>query len=217
MEPIDSELGPKLLESETPQFLRPIVAAAFRELVEETGIWLVDGPIQTKSDARPSGASVYEAASAAGVTFLSEDLVHFANWITPTALPRRYDTHFFAAVASPGAAAEPDFSELDATEWVAPSRALELAGSGQWSISAPTMRTLLDLSMSRTAAAFVARARASGPVVAQRPRLRITAANIDAVAPGEPGFEDLPDLPSDPELAARLGEITPGVLGRRES
>jgi hypothetical protein len=46
-----------------------------------------------------------------------------------------------------------------------------------------------------------------GGVVAVRPRLRITAGVIEAVAPGEPGFEDLEDLPPDPSLLEGVAAV----------
>ena len=68
-------------------------AAALRELVEETGIWLtIDGADVT--DTRPDGAEVFDAAPA----LLDADaLQYFANWITPAPLPIRFDTKFFVA------------------------------------------------------------------------------------------------------------------------
>ena len=90
-----------------PDDARPFLAAAARELIEETGLGLAGGP---------------------------EILVHFAHWVTPPGLPRRFDTHFFLGVVAAGSTVGVACGEVEEFCWVEPhaavaaSRREELAG-----------------------------------------------------------------------------------------
>jgi 8-oxo-dGTP pyrophosphatase MutT (NUDIX family) len=207
-DPIDSGVLARRLLPGAPADLQPAMAAAVRELVEEVGIWLTEDPVVAPAGAvRPEGSDVYAAASVAGATFATARLVHFANWITPTMLPKRFDTHFFAAPVPRGAVAAPDEAEIDRVEWVTPSVAIQRAASDEWQVSPPTIRTLEDLGRHNGFDEFAAAVARAGPVVAKRPRLRVDAGVIEAVAPGDPGFDDLEDLPPDPKMLENLAVV----------
>jgi 8-oxo-dGTP pyrophosphatase MutT (NUDIX family) len=208
VDPIDSGgLAQRLLPG-APPGLQPAMAAAVRELVEEVGIWLTEEPVPVPGGAdRPEGSDVFAAASLAGILFATASMVHFANWITPTMLPKRFDTHFFAAPAPAGAVGEPDGAEVDEAEWVAPDRAIERASRGEWQVSPPTTRTLEFLSRFSGFADLEAAVEQGGAVEALRPRLRVSGGVIEAVAPGDPGFDDLEDLPPDPAVLDAIGRV----------
>lgn len=219
VEPGDEEpLARRLLSHAVPTELEVPAAIAVRELVEETGIWLASRPSgEPAALPRAGGAAVYRAARDAGLILGTPQLVHFANWVTPTALERRFDTHFFAAPAPEGVEAEPDGEELDTAEWLAPEDALEPTRRSRRALSPPTVRTLERLARSAGVAAFIDDVRRAGPIERIRPRLRIEGSLIEAVAPGEPGFDNLDDLPTDPALQKRLTEIKPVEARQDES
>ncbi len=70
---------------------------AIRETFEETGLLL--GEAATPSIAAPAGTS-WARFVAAGVIPDLEKLYYIARAVTPPGLPRRFDTHFFAADAA---------------------------------------------------------------------------------------------------------------------
>src|SRR5207245_8537284 len=57
-------------------------------------------------------------------------LVYFARWITPEAMPKRYDTAFFAAAMPEGQEARPAAGEVQSLEWLTPAEALARAEAG---------------------------------------------------------------------------------------
>ena len=73
-------------------------------------------------------------------------LTLFSHWITPPSEPRRYNTHFFFAVAPPNQAALADAYETHDGIWIAPSRALELHREGTLHLVYPTIKHLERLS-----------------------------------------------------------------------
>jgi 8-oxo-dGTP pyrophosphatase MutT (NUDIX family) len=208
VEPIDASPVVSRLLPDAPVDQLPVMGAAVRELVEEVGIWLTDRPVAaTTGGERPEGNAVYLAAAMAGVRFAAGRLVYLANWVTPTMLPRRYDTHFFAAPAPTHAVAVPDGNEIDDAAWIPPAEAIRRAERDDWQLSPPTLRTLDQLRDHETFADLSDAVAAAGPVIPARPRLRFSAGRMDAIAPGEPGFDDLEDLPPDPEMLNALGRI----------
>jgi hypothetical protein len=77
-----------------------------------------------------------------------ERLIYWAHWITPSALPRRFDTRFFAIAAPQTQTATADLSEASALDWMTPARALTAASSGAMPISHPTLYNLEELDAS---------------------------------------------------------------------
>ncbi len=69
----------------------------------------------------------------------------WSRWITPEFEPRRYDTHFFVALAPTGQHARDVGGESDDAEWVAPQTALAKAERGEWFLMPPTETTLREL------------------------------------------------------------------------
>jgi 8-oxo-dGTP pyrophosphatase MutT (NUDIX family) len=96
--------------------LRAIAAAACRELNEEAGLSL--GPAE---------------------------LVHFAHWITPAALPRRFDTHFFIAGAPRDQEPRLAIAEASELRWVSRSGWEVDSQSGRFPLTAPTLLVLKEL------------------------------------------------------------------------
>lgn len=134
------------------------VAAAVREVFEETGVLLAgaaaDGPLADVSgaawrevrrglvDRELSLAGVLEEA---GLVLRSDLMAVKAHWLTPEFEPRRYDTWFFAAVMPPHQVADGETSEADHSEWVQPAATLAAWGRGEAVMLPPTIVCLEEV------------------------------------------------------------------------
>jgi 8-oxo-dGTP pyrophosphatase MutT (NUDIX family) len=141
---------------------RALLVAAVRELFEEAGVLLA-------CDAAKHGAGVtaadLEAAAGDRVALRSGELAFseylrrrdwfadtraltlFSHWITPLREPRRYNTHFFFALAPPNQAAQADAYETHDGVWIPPSLALERYRDGEMHLVYPTIKHLERLAL----------------------------------------------------------------------
>lgn len=69
-------------------------------------------------------------------------LVHFGHWITPTMMPKRFDTHFYLAATPPDQVAEQDGRETTEAVWLGPQEALDMEAAGTATIIFPTRMNL---------------------------------------------------------------------------
>jgi 8-oxo-dGTP pyrophosphatase MutT (NUDIX family) len=183
--------------------LGPWLAAGFREVVEETGVWLTDDPFV----ALPNEAGVFATARAKGLRFTAARTAYFANWITPTMSPVRFDARFFIAAIDAKVVPIPDGREIDAAEFVAPIEALQRAGTGEWLVPFPTQRALHQLAAIPSVAA-VLREWQRKTVLPIQPRMRVADdGSLEVVAPGDPGFDDLEDVRPDPDALAKGARV----------
>jgi 8-oxo-dGTP pyrophosphatase MutT (NUDIX family) len=112
-----------------------------------------------------------------------DELVPYARWITPRALPIRFDTWFFLAYAPADAAPAIDGSEIVDWRWASPAGALSDEGI---SLAFPTRRQLEQLATFESAEALLTHARNS-TVVPIEPRI-VSGEQARIVLPGEPDF-----------------------------
>jgi 8-oxo-dGTP pyrophosphatase MutT (NUDIX family) len=133
--------------------------AALRELFEETGVLLAigatgrlvtfDDPLRTARLAEDRLAlqagrrTLWEIARREGLVPAPEQLRYWAHWITPEALPRRFNTRFFLAVLPPGQEALHCQVETTDGVWIAPSAALAQHAAGDFPLVFAT-RTHLE-------------------------------------------------------------------------
>jgi len=187
---------------------RPWVAAALRELVEEAQVWVTAEPvILDEPDTWLRDEAVFEAAIERGLHFDTDRVAYFANWITPTMVPLRFDTRFFAVEVGSDTRAFAEPGELDAVAWVTPHDALAKGRSGEWVVPFPTMKTLEFLGSFDTIGDLIAHARNLLEVPAIQPRMRVAADGaLEVVLPGEPGFDELEDVAPDPAALARAAQ-----------
>lgn len=170
----------KRLAPEDP--LAAFRVAAVREAFEECGVLLARGadgaPIPPAHAAavvagrrahlcagRLSFAELLEAEA------LRPDLdamTHFAHWITPVDLGKRFDTHFFLAIDPGNQVLAHDGAEAVDSTWIDPATALADAAAGQRTVVFPTRLNLARLGQAETVAAALAAARAA-PVVTVMP------------------------------------------------
>ena len=182
--------------------LGPWVAAAFREVVEETGLWLVDPPLVEPLDTEP----VFEVVKRTGRRFGMANVAYFANWITPTMVPVRFDARFFIVAIDELVTPVPDLAEIDAAEFVAPAEALRRAEAGEWLVPFPTQRTLDQLLEFGSVRAALDEWQ-NREVVPVQPRMRVADdGSLEVVMPNDPGFDDLDDAEPDPDVLAKAAK-----------
>jgi 8-oxo-dGTP pyrophosphatase MutT (NUDIX family) len=158
--------------------------AAVRELFEEAGVLLA-----CDADGRAIGAASadWEHVAAERIAVRNgalsfADFLHrhgwcadaraltlFSHWITPRSEPRRYNTHFFFAVAPPDQVAIADAFETHDGLWIAPSAALARLRSETMHLVYPTIKHLARLEAFDSVSAALEFAR-SKPVLTIVPR-----------------------------------------------
>lgn len=158
--------------------MKAIQVASIREAFEECGVLL----------ARPTGSSALVSGERLATLepyrdrlhkgeitirdFLEREdlhlacdqLVHFAHWITPPMVPKRFDTHFFLASAPADHLAIHDGHESVDSVWITPDQALAEAASGKRTVIFPTLRNIEKLARWHTVSAALAAAAATTPV-----------------------------------------------------
>ena len=124
------------------------------------------GPMRGAIDRRE--ASFLELIKQHDLVLALDALVHFGHWITPTMMPKRFDTHFYLAATPAGQVAEQDGRETTEAVWVGPQQALDQEAAGKATIIFPTRMNLGKLAETATTDAALARF-ASEPVVTVLP------------------------------------------------
>jgi len=109
-------------------------AAAAREVFEEAGVVLggltAHPSLEELADLRAAverGRAFHEVASELGAMPSLDDFVYYAHWITPEALPQRFDTRFFLARMPGEQEASPSPYEMAEGIWTTAETALERA------------------------------------------------------------------------------------------
>lgn len=197
----ESDAGPEALAAvrSSDDDLFPWLAAAMRELVEETGIWLTVNGAQV-TDKRPNGPEVFSSTSA---PFDGDALRYFANWITPAPLPIRFDTRFFVVDVPRRIEALVDGKELIDAAWIDPADATGRAKSGDWVVAFPTRNTLQALSGHESVANLIAALTKDAEVTAVQPRLVVGDDWVRILLPSDEGFDEAAEAEHDPELLTR--------------
>jgi 8-oxo-dGTP pyrophosphatase MutT (NUDIX family) len=133
--------------------------AAIRETFEECGVLLASGqqadPITLDADRLAlieHRATFDEVLARHGAVAQPQLLRPWSRWITPDFEPRRYDTHFYVAVAPAHEDARFVGGEADAAQWVAPERAVAAHERDEWMLMPPTEWTLRELATFTSAA-----------------------------------------------------------------
>lgn len=181
-------------------------AAALRELVEETGFWLLESGATVTTD-RPSGPEVFTDATEQGERFAVDSLWYFANWVTPAPLPIRFDTRFFAAVVPRDLEPVIDRNELVDARWLRPADVLEHADADRWLVAFPTRRIVEFLGSLDSVDRLRAHVESQGSIEPIQPRLSIAHERIEILMPDEPGFDEAAVEEQDPQLMAKMMRI----------
>jgi 8-oxo-dGTP pyrophosphatase MutT (NUDIX family) len=145
--------------------------AALREAFEESALLLAKRPDGEPWSANSEAVQARHAVAKGELAFLDlirqldvrldlQSLAAFARWIAPPIAPKRFDTHFFIAIAPRDQVAVCDGGETVDAEWIAPKTALAMAEAGERTIIFPTRMNLQLLAESADAASAVAAAEA---------------------------------------------------------
>jgi len=159
--------------------MRALAAAAIREAFEEAGILLArDGRSgEFVDEARLARLEAYRQPLEKGeiglrdlvekenLRLACDHLVHFAHWITPKMMPKRFDTHFFIALAPHGHAGRHDGRESVDSVWIAPDEAI--ADRKRWNIIFPTKLNLMKLAQSKSVDEALKAARDTPPLTVE--------------------------------------------------
>ena len=145
----------------------PCIAAAARELFEETGVLAVPGAArvtpQDRKVAREAllapGGKFGEFLARHGLAVDAESFAPAGRWVTPPAMPIRFDARFYLVEMPPGEAAEVWPGELSEGEWIEPAQALRRWEEGLALLHPPAWHTLKAL-------AHVSRPRDALPLLA---------------------------------------------------
>lgn len=158
------------------QNLRALAIAALREAFEEAGILIArdaNGVLlgQERCDAlEPQRERVEKGAICLAALLRQErlrlacdQLLHFAHWITPSAMPKRFDTHFFVARVPQGQGGQHCGRESVDSLWLAPAAAAE----SREHMLFPTRMNLLKLANAQSVEEALATARRVPPVTVE--------------------------------------------------
>jgi 8-oxo-dGTP pyrophosphatase MutT (NUDIX family) len=183
---------------------RAFLVGAVREVFEETGVLLgVDGDElpgtgwlqENRARVHAAEQTFAQVLSAARLRLRLRGLVPFARWVTPEALPRRYDTLFLAAAMPPRQEAVAAPGEIAALEWVTPAGALARADSHDAYTLPPTRAALAALAMHAGVDAALSGLGAGANLDPILPRV-VSRGNgpgesgIRVLMPGEPGYRE---------------------------
>ena len=160
----DEALLPHLKGAHQDRDMRAIQVSAIREAYEECGILLAyEGDsnrlisaerLATLDHCRPElndgSLPLLEFIQREALTLACDLLVHFAHWITPPMMPKRFDTHFYLAVAPDDQLAIHDGYESVDSVWISPEDALADAEAGKRTVIFPTLRNIEKLGISKS-------------------------------------------------------------------
>jgi hypothetical protein len=114
-------------------------------------------------------------------------LTVFARWVTPTMMPKRFDTWFYAVTAPADQLAACDGRETVDAEWIAPGEVLRLAAAGERKVIFPTRMNLQLLAEASSAEDAVARADAR-TLVTVTPQMEQRGSGRVLVLPPDAGY-----------------------------
>lgn len=116
-----------------------------------------------------------------------DQLLPFAHWITPSFMPKRFDTYFYLAPAPAEQVALHDGREMVDSVWIRPADALADAAAGTRTLVPATLLNVEKLGRSTDLAAALARAR-SERIVTVEPQLVERADGAWLQIPAEAGY-----------------------------
>lgn len=135
-----------------PEGQLSFMVAAIREAFEESGVLLARqngstdligpealAPLDHYRDPLAKGdQSLLEFLQKENLRLALDKLQHYAHWITPENMPKRFNTYFYIADAPEGQVAMHDGSESVDSVWITAQQLLNEADDGKWTIIFPT-------------------------------------------------------------------------------
>lgn len=157
----DPALRPLTVGGAADNSMHAIEVSGIREAFEECGVLLarnsadpaaplISGealaPLEAYREQLNNGdISLTNFLQTHSLSLAADKLVHFAHWITPEMMPKRFDTHFYLATAPADQLAIHDGYESVDSVWIQPAQAVAEAESGKRTIIFPTLRNLEKL------------------------------------------------------------------------
>lgn len=195
-----------------------------RECFEEAGLLfayrgdgspltLEDMPAQDVAALRHAvhqgGSGLQQACERLDLRLAVDCLVYHSHWLTPAALPKRFNARFFVVKAFAGQQALHDSLETMEHRWVRPVDALQ-PDSGIKLVHA-TGRTLASIRNFASADDCLAQARAKTDIPCIFPRMAMVAGQPRPVMPDHPAYDDIGRR--DPEGTGQV-ELSPEDFAR---
>ena len=164
----DNELLPYLTDAHDVANMRAIQVSAIREAFEECGVLLAYDKVASAAQGQnvmisgerlntldPCRAQLNDGSlpllaflEREQLSLACDQLVHFAHWITPPMVPRRFDTHFYLATAPADHLAIHDGYESVDSVWISAKQAIQDAKDGKRTVIFPTLRNIEKLGIS---------------------------------------------------------------------
>lgn len=209
-----------------------LAIAACRETFEETGVLLASDAagnpgdsefaarLQDQRRAIASQPELFAELLRAENLFLRvERLVYWAHWITPSIVPRRFDTRFFIAPVPSDQRAVIDSTETVDHAWMSPAAVVVAAQAGSMTVSHPTLYNLMELDSSLQRCGSLQgllTAEAKRKVVAILPKM-VHQEQTAMVLPWDPFYRNFvgESAPEHLEYPAELRALPPRMLAKR--
>jgi len=209
-----------------------LTVAACRETFEETGVLLasdtagelcesdVAARLQERRRAIAAQPELFAELLQAEDLFLRVDrLVYWAHWITPSVVPRRFDTRFFLAGVPADQSAVIDSTETVDHAWLSPAAIVTAALTGDMPVSHPTLYNLMELDASlrqHGSLQGLLAAESQREVIAILPKM-IREEQTAMVLPWDPFYRNFvgESVPEHLEYPARLRALPPRMLAKR--
>lgn len=195
---------------------------AVRETFEETGILLTTPPVTFESGERKrwrakvhdSGTQFGKLLDHFGTSLDLDALIHYANWITPAGLPRRYNTMFFLTTvqSKDTLPARHDAAETLEVMHFTPQEAIRASHKGEILLFPPQMYMLSDLALVKDYSELLSVMR-DRPVVTVQPQMKKELAAI--VLPGDEARGGPEGARNRVEVTVSDGAMKPSVVMRK--
>jgi 8-oxo-dGTP pyrophosphatase MutT (NUDIX family) len=194
-----------------------LIVAACRETFEETGIVLAchengdfcaadlaDELQRFRADVSQNAGLFASVLVAHGLTIVPERLILWSHWITPSIVPKRFDTRFFVSSMPPGQIVRCESAEAAEFRWLD----LPLHGGmpDESLVQAPPTRfSLGDLALAlhqRGSLGRLMQAEAARSVVPIMPKMLRIDGRMTALMPWDPEYQAAPGegVPADAEI-----------------
>lgn len=194
---------------------------AIRETFEETGIMISKHMVKFASGERKqwrnkvhdSGTAFAELLDHYGAKLDLSTMVHYANWITPAGLPRRYNTMFFLTTvdSKDTLPARHDASETLEIMHFTPVEALAALKRGEIILFPPQMYMLSDLGLVKKYKDLLA-LMANRPVVTIQPLMKKELSAI--VLPGDEARGGPEGARNRVQVKVKDGAMSPSLVLR---